>query len=783
MFSSYRKYHPEHRCVLLVLSDQDAKYTALQKEGIEILSLETLARKRPELFEMAFYYNAMELCCALKPFLIRHILDTQKGGKVFYLDSDLFFTGRMTEAIEGLNDHSILLTPHFVSADTPGLLDGLLPTETAVVRSGLFNLGFFGVSSGEETDRFLEWWSQRLLRNCVQDRGDGILLDQSWCTPVPILFERTLVLKDKGYNVAYWNLHERSLAEGKTGLYAGERPLVFFHFSGFSLELPHLLSRHQNRHHVSPGGALAKLIAQYLLLLYVHSSRKLKTKPTTPFAHFDNGIAIPPIVRSLMRHVSSGTTYFGNPFRVDSENSFFEWMLSIQYGSVPPLLIEMRNSRPDLRAAFPDPLGTDAIKLLEWVSVRAAAEFELDKKLGKIVEMVAQVQCNRLKRSVVASVLPQPPVFGVNLVGFHHSPKGVGAAVRADAECLNRARVPHGFHNVTDSSVRIQNVSGSRRVISLENPYRINLIHMNAADMRGFYSARGPDFFRQRYNIGYWVWELPSPPSDAGYAYQFFDEIWVPSRFVQNALLPSSPVPVVRVPHSLPDDFGSRAATAGDVWDLIGKDKKFTVLYCFDYHSIWERKNPEAVVRAFKAALGEDPSAQLVIKCLNADDAQAVRRLKSMGAGGNVRILDQPLSEPTMQALFREVDCYLSLHRAEGFGLTLLESMALGTPVIATNWSGNTDFLDESNSFPVRYDLVKTTRDHGVYPAGSTWAEPDVEHAAEQLLKVRKSGPEVAAKRRIGKRRFLDEYAVSRVSRTYLQRLEILAQRPPRYHG
>jgi glycosyltransferase involved in cell wall biosynthesis len=159
----------------------------------------------------------------------------------------------------------------------------------------------------------------------------------------------------------------------------------------------------------------------------------------------------------------------------------------------------------------------------------------------------------------------------------------------------------------------------------------------------------------------------------------------------------------------------------------------------FNFLSYVERKNPRALLGAFQEAFGDDDKALLVLKTAQSDFApEAAERLREeIGAAGNVRMIDGYLDRAEITALTAVSDAYVSLHRSEGFGLTLAEAMLLGKGVVATPYSGVTDFFDLNNGFPVRYELVELTADTGPYPAGARWAEPDVGHAAKLLRRVR----------------------------------------------
>jgi glycosyltransferase involved in cell wall biosynthesis len=170
-------------------------------------------------------------------------------------------------------------------------------------------------------------------------------------------------------------------------------------------------------------------------------------------------------------------------------------------------------------------------------------------------------------------------------------------------------------------------------------------------------------------------------------------------------------------------------------------------LYMFDVSSQAERKNPFGAIQAFRRAGFEPDQAVLVLKFTNAEyDRDAVRRLHEESAGLNVVLLDGYMDRAELWALLKGADCYLSPHRSEGFGLTILEAMRLGKPVIATAYSGNMDFMTPDNSFPLGYRLVTLERDYGPYMRGASWADPDLDEAAH-LMRLVVEHPELARAR------------------------------------
>ena len=208
----------------------------------------------------------------------------------------------------------------------------------------------------------------------------------------------------------------------------------------------------------------------------------------------------------------------------------------------------------------------------------------------------------------------------------------------------------------------------------------------------------------EAWRVGYWAWELPDlPPGWVGCA-RMLCEIWTPSSFARDSLVRLVDRPIRVVPHHVPARPG-RTRMVG----MRCEAQPFTVLVMADSRSSLSRKNPEGALRAFRAAFGGSPAARLVLK-LNgsAGAADAVSQALFAGAddvlsGGNVEVISSFLDADALEELFRGADVLLSLHRAEGFGIPMLEAMAHGLPVVATGWSGNLEFMDETNSHLVPY--------------------------------------------------------------------------------
>ncbi len=252
------------------------------------------------------------------------------------------------------------------------------------------------------------------------------------------------------------------------------------------------------------------------------------------------------------------------------------------------------------------------------------------------------------------------------------------------------------------------------------------------ADCASLVESFLPHSYRARRNVAYWVWETEALPARFKESGRPFDEVWAPSKFAADAIARTIEKPVRVVPHTL--DFAALDKARANRARYGLPEEGVLFGFAFDIASVLERKNVRGLVRAFRSAFRGDDRCWLVLKAQGGDQGQFdYERLRAEGDMSRILFLEGTLSRAETLGWMKSLDAYVSLHRAEGFGLTCAEAMALGKPVVASGYSGNLEFMDAKNSLLVPARAVETERAHGAYPAGSRWGDPDLDAAASMM--------------------------------------------------
>src|SRR6185503_1436005 len=352
---SFHRFHPDAPFFVLLVDRVDGYFDAGAEQFI-LVAVEEL--DIPDIDTFQFKYNILELNTAVKPYFLSYLFEKYQVTKVLYLDPDILVTEKLDNLYGLLNDHRIALAPHLTAA----LDDDYRPAELDILQAGTFNLGFIGLAENPEVRLFLRWWKKRVYDSCFMAPEKGMHVDQKWIDLVPGLFDKVLILRDPGYDVAYWNLHNRSIRVSDGKVVVNGAPCYFFHFSGFDPSNASLISKHQNRFGMKDIVDGARLFEQYSELVNANGYQNSRSWPYA-FGYFDNGVKIPDIARRMYHQLGKTQKKFGNPFATDSTNCFLNWLNLPAEGSersdvkITHLWTEIYSTRPDVQSAFPDLYG------------------------------------------------------------------------------------------------------------------------------------------------------------------------------------------------------------------------------------------------------------------------------------------------------------------------------------------------------------------------------------------------------------------------------------------
>lgn len=376
LFESLAENEPATRRYLLVLDAEPADVDVDAR--IEVVSPGRLPI--PDLASMSFKYGVVEFNTAVKPYFLSLLFDDYGEDEVVYFDPDILVMRRLDELREALAASSIVLTPH-ITRPIPD--DGLTPSEPDIMVSGAYNLGFIGLRGTPETRGFLSWWAGRLEDGCRIDVARGLFTDQKWIDLVPGLYPDTTILRDPGYNVAFWNLHEREIdvVDGRYTVNGG--PAAFVHISGFDPERPDLVSKHQTRTRVEPGSGLASLLEDYAGRLVRHGWREAREQEYG-YARFADGVRVHPLLRRLYLGLGREERgRLGDPYRDLGPGGFRDWATRprSECGGLSYFLLDLYEARVDLQEAFPDVRGRDRDAFVEWARTQGTVEMDYSPEL------------------------------------------------------------------------------------------------------------------------------------------------------------------------------------------------------------------------------------------------------------------------------------------------------------------------------------------------------------------------------------------------------------------
>lgn len=764
--------------------------------NFQLISLEQL--KLPDWKKMMFRYSIMEFNTDVKPYVFTMLFEKMGYDRVIYLDPDIYVYQPMHEVEKALeNGADFVLTPHLTGMWDE---DGKQPDEPAIMRSGVYNLGFLALNNCADTREMVHWWEKKLEYQCAVDIEHGIFVDQKWIDLVPGRYDHVCILRHNGYNTAYWNLSHRKITKEDETFFCNGQRLVFFHFSGFHPKKKNKISKHSDRFTMDEIGEAKALFEDYAKKVCSNEFEKWE-KYHYAYAVFEDGRKVLDLFRTAYRKNITLQAKCGmNPFA--RSDIFYELH---RQEMIEFILKYIWESRTDLQAAFPNGLTEDYVnwfkrcaeedygiprEYLEDASIHqkkreeqsADLRFRIKNQLFETLPRPVWKLGRNLYRSVRPrqdrnSSQPVQPIGtgiievsnqrtksiaelknGVNLVGYIRSEHGIGETCRMTARCLEYSGMKWQAYDYEVGNISRQNERSWDEKIADHIDYKVSVFCINA-DQMNTAKENTPKEAWAGYKIGIWFWELMEFPDQWCGAFKLIDEIWAPTHFIEEALSKKATCPVIYMPLGI--EFENEKRQYERSYFGLPSDC-FLFLNMFDSLSFQSRKNPKAAIDAFQKAFSPDDSTVgMVIKINNqSPDSQEMRDLRELkGNYENIYFIAKTFSREEINGLIRVCDVAVSLHKSEGLGLLCQEAMYFGKPVIATNWSGNTDFMNKENSCLVGYKLEQIGEDVGPYQFWQRWAQADVVEAAAYMGRLKEDQEYYS---RIAKRAYLtmkEEYS------------------------
>ncbi|HEV7240058.1 MAG TPA: group 1 glycosyl transferase [Thermoanaerobaculia bacterium] len=308
LMDSMQRNHPDWDRFVLCVGDPSAP--SGDAEPFTAVPLDTLPLPNPRQF--CFRYTLLELNTAVKPWMFEHLF-ARGYDRVIYFDPDIFIYSPLAELDAAPPQTFITLTPHL----TGSIAGDEHPSERTILQAGTYNLGFLAVTRQPALSRFLAWWKGKLEFQCLFDPARGLFVDQKWMDLAPGLFPDVSILRHEGYNVAYWNLRQRSVVAANGATTVNGQPLRFFHFSGLDPTLPEMVSVHDRRLRLADIGHARMLIEEYRVALRAAGYDSFK-KARYGFGVFADGTRVPDAARiaylnSTELQAAAGSDPFAHP--------------------------------------------------------------------------------------------------------------------------------------------------------------------------------------------------------------------------------------------------------------------------------------------------------------------------------------------------------------------------------------------------------------------------------------------------------------------------------------
>lgn len=441
--------------------------------------------------------------------------------------------------------------------------------------------------------------------------------------------------------------------------------------------------------------------------------------------------------------------------------------------SLPRAALLLWRHHEDLQDAFPLTSDQTVSRFREWLGTdEARGRFPATTVISRVEEPIksspAKTPATDPAMANIATRVGSRRRDGVTLVGFARGILGIGEDLRMMSRALSSRDIEHSVLDIQPSSRTANFDNAVAHLIREDVEFETCVFVLTAMETARTVAIKGFAPFANEMSIGYWPWEFSEWPEPWGHVDKFVDEIWASTTFTSEAYRDGCGKPVLRMPMAveLPDFRPWKRQRFG-----LPKDD-FLFIFAFDIMSGMARKNPWGPVRAFLKAFPKDRGVGLVVKVSNVSKTDPnLRRLMRIAAEDpRIHIRNETLSKSDWLALLNACDCFVSLHRCEGFGRILAEAMLLEKPVIGTNFSGNTDFLTKRTGFPVSYRTTSVRAGEYPFAEGLKWANPSIAAAARRMREVLEDAPARMDRAQAGRAFIREHHSASAVGQEYERR-------------
>jgi glycosyltransferase involved in cell wall biosynthesis len=702
-------------------------------------------------------HDEEDLTTLLMPLLLQRYAERTREP-VLHLPSTVWVLADLEPIESALSSRHVLLVPR-MTEELPD--DYLEPSRAQMERAGRIEATMMAVDGTAAADGLLAWWAgqvERSLGSLDARRGGARPEDRHWLARflelAPARFS-SAVLDDPGCNLNMWNLHRHLLHAAADGISVdGRWPLRFLNLPGFEPDRPWRLNARASRARVSRSPVLHELCEEYAAELRQSGWRDTDHRAEVG-RRLDDDLIYDDSLRAVYASALALGEPFENLFEKEGVREFIAWLQEPaprggSYGINRYVFYRVARERPDVLWTFPDLDGADGRDYVAWCWAFGRDELSIPDRFMPPAPgqhpVALELAAAPRAPAVRARGAPQDGL-SVRLTGYLGHTLGLGAAARGYVQALGAAGVPVRtvtvplHHLSLPSELAVGYGRQGFEDLVAEGDHSCEIVAVNAAELPDFVARLGEGYFKGP-RVGIWGWETNSIPDSWQQAFAFVDEVWVYSRFMADNIGAVAPVPVLALPPPVERPLEAAAPLR------LGVPAGFLFLFVFDYLSTVQRKNPVGLIEAFKLAFAPGEGPQLLIKTINAPLRPLAEEELLWAAHGrsDIHIVDRSLGREEMAGLMAACDCYVSLHRAEGFGLTMAEAMAIGKPVIGTGYSGNVDFMNNENSYLVDYTIGRVGPDCEIYPPEGEWADPSIEHAAELMRRVFSEPAPAAAK-------------------------------------